>query len=734
MGSAAGDRTLGDALVALLGAPDEEALLARAVEAAEPGSARGAGVLHRLGRDGVLRIAAQREFTDDFLAPYRLLPVDSPLPAARAVRQRRPVYSTAGDFPRATSDALEEGLKRLRVADEFVSLPLLVDGGCLGALSLPLPAGSSLDAAREHRLTTVAAVCANRWERLLLAGAPGSGQATAAQPPATGAVTEPGAGPAGPPAVAEGRGRATMLELAMSNAHIGTFDWDFPSGRLVWDERLCELFGISPEAFDGRIETFFGLLHPDDRATVDAAVAESHRTGSYQVTYRVVRPDGGVRWVDAESSVVYDGHGQPQGMIGVVQDRTEEHDRGERREARREFILSLTRSLVAALTTEDIIATVAETAVPALGGTTMAVFLREDGGRLRLAGARGYDAEGTGHLRRISEVAHQHPVFADLRAGVPMFVESADAYRERIADERLGPRPGQQAWAILPLVSAEGLVGTCVITYDRPRTFSPDDRTVFAAAAGILGQSLARARLYDARRAYLTELQQLMLPRRLPELSGAELAVRYRPGAEGLDVGGDWYDVLPLPDGRVVFVIGDVQGHSAPAAAVMGQLRTAMGTQAAGARGPGGLLGRANRFLCDLDTDLFATCCVVEADPAAGRLRVARAGHPLPVLLEPGRPPLELATPGGMPLGCFPDDTHPVTEVQLTPGAALLLYTDGLVERPGSDYASGVAALLERLDADRDLELGTLADRLVAPAAARAQHDDIAVLLLRRAR
>ncbi|MBW1598362.1 SpoIIE family protein phosphatase [Streptomyces sp. JJ38] len=709
-----------DALVRLLSCPDPDNLLAEAAIAVAPHRRHAAGVLHWLDQAGSLTIVAAAGLPDAYLDAYRVVPVDSWIPCARAVRENRPVYTTVADHPLPDVYPADLGIQPMGADAEFVSVPLLLDSVCLGALSLRVPTGSALDSANEQRLMALANACAHRWERMRH----GSG----------GVSTErSGEHRLPPPALAVGQQRTTMLEKALSNAGLGMFDWDFTSGRVVWDERSCRLFGVRPEEFDGRIETFDALVHPDDRAQVEAAVEESYETGRYEVTYRVARPDGAVRWIHAESRLVYDSEGRPLRMTGIVQDRTDEHERAAARRARSEFILALTRSLAAALSTEDVVSAVAATTLRELGGATMAVFLRRENGVMRLAGSRGYDREQEERLRSLGEVMSGHPLYDEVWEGNPLFLESQREYRERFPDTALAsPRGGAtHAWAILPLISAQGLVGTCVFGYNRPRGFSPDDRTVYTAAAGIMAQALTRARLYDARREDLTELQELMLPGALPELPGLDVAVRYRPGDQGLDVGGDWYDVLRLPEGRAALIIGDVQGHSARAAAVMGQMRTAMRTRATENHIPSELMAGANRTLCELDTDLFATCAIAEVDPAAGRLRLVRAGHPHPMVVRADGTVREVEVRGGMPLGCFPDDEYPVAETELAPGDALLLYTDGLVEVPGIDYSAGVRRLAERLSRHHRGPLEELADRLVAPAVARSPKDDIAVVLLR---
>jgi serine phosphatase RsbU (regulator of sigma subunit) len=425
-------------------------------------------------------------------------------------------------------------------------------------------------------------------------------------------------------------------------------------------------------------------------------------------------------------------------MIGTAQDRTEELERETARQARADFSVRFTRGLSAALSTEDIIRAVGETALPELGGTSISVYLADEHGVVRFAGARGFDPDEVARLRQAAESADS-PALARLRGGQAYFLESREEYLRTFRDSRLVPVAGRHAWALLPLKVGDEHIGTCSIGYDHPRTFSADDRTVLTTAAGTLAQALARARLFDSRRRYLTELQRLMLPGELPEVPGLEVAVRYRPGSAGLDVGGDWYDVLRHGENRCALVIGDVQGHSAAAAAVMGQLRTAMSAQAAEGHPARDLMCRANETLCSLETDLFATCCLVEIDLADHRLSIVRAGHALPLLLEGDGRVWEVEAEGGLPLGVLPAQDYPLTTTDLPGGCTVLLYTDGLVERPGQDYSDAVGRLSERLawwaatgsgSGGRPLSLEEAADRLITPVAAE-QRDDIALLLLR---
>ncbi|MFR9676050.1 SpoIIE family protein phosphatase [Streptomyces sp. TR02-1] len=716
-----------DSLVRLLTCNDGAELLTAAAAAALPPGVPIAGALYRRRTDGVLALEAAAGLGEPAAAALAADPA-----VLRAAEGPAPVYSPVHD------GRLPEG------AGERAALPLVADGERLGVLLLLLPAGHSAGDRNRARIRAVGTVCAHRWRYLL-----GMPEDTQEAGPAT--VRGHGS-PAAP-----GGTRSRTRDLAMADAGIGSFEWDFDSGTLVWDEHVCALFGISPDDFDGRIETLFDAVHPADRHLVEDAVAQSRRTGRYHVVCRVVRADGSVRWIDTESRVVADGD-EPRGAIGVVRDRTEEVERDSARQARGEFVLSLTGGLTSAITVDDVVTTLIEQAVPALGARWLAVYVQQEHGPMRLIGSVGFDEEGRRLVDEAARNAHGNPVLEPLHAGVPLFVESRQEWADRVPDPRLVPPPDQHAWAVLPMNAADGPVGVCSLIYDRPRTFTSEDRTVLTAVAGLMGQSMARARLQDTRREYLTELQRLMLPLRLPPIRGLDVAVSYRPGAEGLEVGGDWYDVVPRPGGRVALIIGDVQGHNVRAAGVMGQLRTAMRAYAAEGHGPADLLARGDQSLRELETGLLATCCIAEITPDSGRMLLARAGHPYPLLAQADGRTGEVEVPGGMPLGTFADD-YPETVVDLPPGGALLLFTDGLVEEPGTDYGEGVAELCRRMA--RYVGAGTarrtgpgtppprgkgddvpggsaghgdleeIVERIAEPAAARSLHDDIAVLLVR---
>lgn len=222
-------------------------------------------------------------------------------------------------------------------------------------------------------------------------------------------------------------------------------------------------------------------------------------------------------------------------------------------------------------------------------------------------------------------------------------------------------------------------------------------------------------------------LQRSLLPSRVPSTEELEVAVRYRAGASDSDVGGDWYDVVDLGAGRLALVIGDVMGRGVPAAAVMGQLRTAVRTCARLDLQPTEVLEVLDGLLADLDDDAFATCTYAVFDPHDRQVLLANAGH-LPPLVRTADGRVErLPVDAGTPLGLR--DPARQTRVTLAPGSVLALCTDGLVERRGSDVDTGLDALAAALSTGpRDVE--PLADAVLAALDAGGD-DDTALLLVR---
>ncbi|WP_405860149.1 SpoIIE family protein phosphatase [Streptomyces sp. NBC_00090] len=543
------------------------------------------------------------------------------------------------------------------------------------------------------------------------------------------AAEEPGAG-------------ARILHDFGSAFRMGGFDWDLLTGTMIMDEAALEVFDIDRADYDDRPESLGSRILPDEARRLDTMVAQALKEGSdqYGAYFRIRRRDGGQQWTHTQGIVEHDDTGRPVRIVGVVRDATHELtesaarlglDEGRRRRAG--VVEGTTAALADARTVQDVIDLLNDShALEHFGAASLVVGLLE-AGRIHLVaeGADGAFVPGT----RFTRVDEPYPMSEVIRTLRPRFIDSARDFATSFPV--LWPHIsglGITAAAYLPLIAQARPIGALGLLYSDRTGFSEDERTLLVALGSSIAQSLQRAMLYEQEHDLAEGLQQAMLPRRIPEVPGAQTAVRYRSARLGQDIGGDWYDIIPLPGGRVGAVIGDVQGHDTHAAAVMGQLRIVLRAYAAEGHTPATVMARASVFLHELDTERFATCTYAEVDLATGVVQIVRAGHVDPLVREVDGSCRRLPVEGGLPLGLsaeFGRLDYPVTTLELDPGQTLMLYTDGLVEKPGADLDEGfqwLTSLVRRGPAD----LQQLADHLCDVVADRGGEDDVAILLLRR--
>ena len=224
-------------------------------------------------------------------------------------------------------------------------------------------------------------------------------------------------------------------------------------------------------------------------------------------------------------------------------------------------------------------------------------------------------------------------------------------------------------------------------------------------------------------------LQRRLLPERLPDIPGVTVAARYLPGGVGVNVGGDWYDVLVLPDDRIGLAVGDVLGRGADAASVMGQVRMAFRAYALGGEAPETVVGRMDALIQAMGLAHFSTMAYLVIDPRARTLRMVRAGHPPPLLIPPLGQPRYLEAGLGIPLGVMAGATYQPVVEGVVHGSILILYTDGLVEtRQGID--EGLSRLQAAVGTERG-DVEALSDRILDQMVGSAAHDDVALVTIR---
>jgi anti-sigma regulatory factor (Ser/Thr protein kinase) len=530
----------------------------------------------------------------------------------------------------------------------------------------------------------------------------------------------------GPPAESVRPWSGDVLQPFLDSAGIALWTWDLACDEVAWAPSRQGLAGV--RLYDGRrASTFERLVHPDDRHRVVAAACTALAgRATVDLEFRLnetAAPDqtgdqseNGDRWLLARGYVHRGADGVPRRMTGILLDITgralarDEHTRqlhAERRASRRATALQrVAAALSEAATSEQVAAVMVAESLRWLGA---------DAARIELHAAD--PAHGTGSPPE------------------PDVVRTAGIAHLLRDDGQAGTR------IVLPLVSRGLLRGRWVLAWRcdgppgcaRGDWVEPDGTALLQPLATECAQALDRAELYEQQRDIATVLQRTLLPTVLPTVAGAQVAARYQPGGRGVDVGGDWYDVIALPDGRTGLVIGDVEGHCAEAAAVMGQVRNALRAYAVEGSTPAIVMERLNRLLVRLDIGRLVTCCYLEFAAREGTATVVLAGHPPPLVLRPGGRADYVPALPNIVLGAFESAVFVETTVLLDPGDCLLLYTDGLVETPTRALPEGLAALRDRaLDRDPEDSADALVEMLVRRTREEVpSQDDVAVLALR---
>jgi serine phosphatase RsbU (regulator of sigma subunit)/integral membrane sensor domain MASE1 len=382
----------------------------------------------------------------------------------------------------------------------------------------------------------------------------------------------------------------------------------------------------------------------------------------------------------------------------------------QREQARIGSLSELTRLLAAALTADAIGEVVGDRVCAAVGdadGVWLGI-VTSDGKKLRQITATG-PAEQMPHYLSVDAVKHAAKVF---RTGKALIMPTALTWPLRV-----GP----------------STVGAISLVWRRPQSFSQGQVDFVAAVADLLAQALVRARLYDDEHAIATLLQRAIRPKAAAELPGLEAGSCYRQAGDVGSIGGDWYDAVALPRGGAFLSVGDVEGHGIAATQDMTQLRNASRALAVAGFQPASLLRELGRVASSMTVGQFATAAVIISDESGSELAYASAGHPPMLIRRAVSGAVDvLAEAPGPALGRFDEAVYSQGATTLARGDIVLMYTDGLIERPGEDLQLGIRRLINELRAwNPAAPLDELCERLVATLAAH-QLDDICVLAVRR--
>jgi PAS domain S-box-containing protein len=509
-----------------------------------------------------------------------------------------------------------------------------------------------------------------------------------------------------------------------------------------WNRAAVEMFGWSEEEAVG--QTMRSLVTPeqfgerhDERRRSLMENASAMATERFEVEFQ--RRDGTrfpaeatVSKIDVRGEVV---------VAGFVTDLTDRHRRQVEREALlreqaaraeaervAEMVSGMQLLVDAALahrTLDDVLFDLVTRVRAVLDGDAAAIFLAEDR-MLTLAAATGGGADavtersvpfGVGFAGRVAE--RREPILVQDPPGSALPYPALEGL-------------GVSSLIGLPLLAEGDVTGVLVVCATESRHFTADDVNLLRLAADRVALGVDHARVYQREHRIAETLQRSLLPEHLPQLPGLSVAARYLPAAAEAEVGGDWFDVLPTPNGGVGLVMGDVAGKGLAAASMVGRLRSALRAYALEGHPPARVVEQLNRLIwTDEDQSQMATLIYVVVDPIEEELRWVNAGHPPPLLVSVDRSPAYLEGGSSVPLGVLPFPEYPEASARIDQGATVVLYTDGLVERPGEHIDTGLDRLAEVVrgaSIEPQLLCDHVLEELVPDAGA---PDDVALLTLR---
>jgi serine phosphatase RsbU (regulator of sigma subunit) len=525
------------------------------------------------------------------------------------------------------------------------------------------------------------------------------------------------------------------------------------------------LAGLRPGEFGSTYEAWLATLHPDEVEGILGKVqAAIDVFGSYHFEHRAMWPDGTSRWIDCRGQVTSDEDGNFTGTIGCAVDVTDRHrteaasmaafDRERRLRDRLEFLMKVTDTALLASDHRRFMRDVAAAAVPKLGDWCSIHFQPESGAPFEVVVAHADPAR----IEWAEALAKRFPYNPDGDRGIPLVMRTGrtdfldqvtddviDAALERSNYDPEEIRPvldelGIASAITVPLATSRGTVGAMqfIVTGESGRTYEHDDVRLAEISASRIADALDNKWLAGQHRRISATLQRALLPPRLPEIDGIDLAVRYWPAGAAIEAGGDFYDVFATSERTWSLLIGDVCGTGPDAAALTGITRHTVRAAARHGQDAHTVVEWLNQAMRLSNRDRFCTAVYATLGPDGDRgwrFTSCAAGHPRPIIVRADGG-AELLGPHGTLLGVFEDIDIAVAETSLHPGDTVVLYTDGITDlrpphaRTETELAELVARLVDGHSA------GDLADTIHAVIAGELQSDDdraddIALLVFR---
>ena len=522
-----------------------------------------------------------------------------------------------------------------------------------------------------------------------------------------------------------------------------------PEGEMLEDSADWRMItGQAEEDFLAR--GWLDPLHPEDRERVEADWRECLRTGRiFEDRFRMRTRGGGYRHYDIRA-VPVERDGKIAEWVGACTDVTSQREAEEMRHRLTEQLSAAalrtarlqqaTSMLAEALTVEQVVEVITEVGRTAIGALRSAVALLEpESLQLRVVNAEGLAAAGPDAAGQRLTMDTPSVMTRAIATRRPVLISDSDDLRKQFegfggaGDASVTDTGDEKSWVGLPLLAAGQPLGALRFSFGTARRISEEERVFLEALAGQCSLAVERAEMYEREHATAMTLQRSLLPDKLPTVPGLALDARYLPVTRNMDIGGDWYDVFRLPEGRMAVTVGDVMGKGLTAAAGMGRVRNALRALALTDSRPIAVLTGLDRlFSATEQEEQVTTVSYLVIDPATGEGLAGNAGHLPALLIGPDGKAVLDPTEAGTPLGWpTPRKQH---SFRLTPGSTAVFYSDGLVENRVRGLDAGLDELVAVASSAPAELLGQpgrllqyLLDHMLA---GHEQDDDVTVLVM----